>query len=74
MSADKNLKLIGLLFCLSYLKIKSDMYRYMGSFHSLNRIFEGVMYILVVVVGAFFLIKKAIQKNFYNPFVLLNQL
>jgi len=55
---------------LSYLKIKSDMYRYMGSFHSLNRIFEGVMYILVVVVGAFFLIKKAITPADYVAYLM----
>ena len=55
---------------LSYLRIKSDMYRYMGSFHSLNRIFEGVMYILVVVVGAFFLIKKAITPADYVAYLM----
>lgn len=55
---------------LSYLKIKSDMYRYMGSFHSLNRVFEGVMYILVVVAGAFFIIKKAITPADYVAYLM----
>ena len=31
-----------------YLDVKSRMYKYMGSFHAVNRIFEGIMYIIVV--------------------------
>lgn len=54
----------------SYLKIKSKMYRYMGSFNSLNRVFEGVMYIVVVVTGAFFLIKEKITPADYVAYLM----
>lgn len=54
----------------SYLGIKSKMYRYMGSFNALNRIFEGVMYIVVVTVGAFFLIKEKINAADYVAYLM----
>lgn len=54
----------------SYLKIKSAMYKYMGSFHSLNRVFEGVMYIVVVVAGAFFLINGKISPADYVAYLM----
>ncbi len=38
-----------------YLRIKSERYRIMGAFHSSTRLFDGLMYILVVVAGAFFM-------------------
>ena len=41
---------------LDYLRIKSERYRIMGAFHSSTRLFDGVMYILVVVMGALFMI------------------
>lgn len=40
---------------LDYLRIKSERYRIMGAFHSSTRLFDGVMYILVVVMGALFM-------------------
>lgn len=54
----------------SYLGIKSKMYRYMGSFNSLNRVFEGVMYIVVVIAGAFFLIKEKITPADYVAYLM----
>ena len=38
-----------------YLRIKSERYRIMGAFHSSTRLFDGLMYILVVVMGALFM-------------------
>ena len=38
-----------------YLRIKSERYRIMGAFHSSTRMFDGIMYIVVVVVGALFM-------------------
>ena len=55
---------------LKYLDIKKNMYKYMGSFHSLNRVFEGIMYIVVVVTGAFFLINKKISAADYVAYLM----
>lgn len=38
----------------AFLKVKSKAYYYMGGFNSCTRFFDGLMYILVVVVGALF--------------------
>ena len=38
-----------------YLRIKSERYRIMGAFHSSTRLFDGLMYIIVVIAGAFFM-------------------
>ncbi len=38
-----------------YLRIKTDRYRIMGAFHSTTRLFDGVMYIVVVIAGAVFM-------------------
>jgi ATP-binding cassette subfamily B protein len=35
-----------------YLKIKRNNYVQMGTFHTIVRIFDGTMYILVVAAGA----------------------
>ncbi len=53
-----------------YLDIKTHMYKYMGSFHSLNRVFEGIMYIVVVVAGAFFIIGKKITAADYVAYLM----
>ncbi|GAB1477159.1 ABC transporter ATP-binding protein [Bacillota bacterium] len=39
-----------------FLNIKKEAYRYMAGFHSTIRFFDGVMYIVVVVVGAIFMV------------------
>lgn len=44
-----------------FLKIKSKVYMYMGGFQSCTRFFDGLMYIVVVVVGALFIINKQIN-------------
>ena len=53
-----------------YLDVKSRMYKYMGSFHAVNRIFEGIMYIIVVVTGAFFLINGKINAADYVAYLM----
>ncbi len=53
-----------------FLKIKSVMYKYMGSYSSINRVFEGVMYIVVAVIGAFFLVDKKIQASDYVAYLM----
>ena len=41
---------------LRFLDIKKTMYHAMAGFHSVTRLFDGVMYIIVVIVGAIFMI------------------
>ncbi len=43
-----------------FLSIKKKMYRYMAGFHSTTRIFDGIMYITVVVAGSLFMINGKI--------------
>lgn len=43
-----------------FLKIKKEMYKYMAGFQSTTRLFDGIMYIAVVVVGALFMIRSSI--------------
>lgn len=38
-----------------FLNIKSKVYKYMGGFQSCTRLFDGIMYITVVVAGALFI-------------------
>lgn len=44
-----------------FYKIKSHVYKYMGQFHSTTRLFEGILYIVVVVAGALFMIYDKIS-------------
>ncbi len=44
-----------------FLDIKTKVYKYMGSFHSCIRLFDGIMYITVVVAGAIFIGKGKIN-------------
>ena len=44
----------------AFLAVKKRMYRAMAGFHSVTRMFDGIMYILVVCVGAIFMIKGRI--------------
>lgn len=46
---------------LRFLDIKKAMYSAMAGFHSVTRLFDGVMYIIVVVVGAIFVIYEKIS-------------
>ncbi len=53
-----------------FLKVKSKVYNYMGGFQSCTRLFDGVMYILVVAVGAFFLKGGQINAGDYVAYLL----
>lgn len=46
-----------------FLEIKKEMYRAMADFHSTIRIFDGIMYVVVVVVGAMFMISQKIDSG-----------
>ena len=43
-----------------YLEVKKVMYRSMAGFHSVTRLFDGLMYITVVLAGALFMIARRI--------------
>lgn len=45
----------------AFLGVKKRMYHNMAGFHSVTRMFDGIMYILVVCVGAIFMIKGRIS-------------
>ena len=44
-----------------YFRIKEERYRIMGSFHSATRLFDGIMYIVVVCAGAIFMMDHGIS-------------
>lgn len=46
---------------IGFLNVKKKVYRYMGEFQSSTRFFDGAMYIIVVVAGAFFIRANAIN-------------
>ena len=56
-----------------FLKIKKDMYHNMAGFHSVTRLFDGVMYILVVVLGAVFMIHGKISAPDFVAYLLYVQ-
>lgn len=41
-----------------FLRIKKLGYRYIASFHSTVRFFDGIMYVIVILVGGLFMIKE----------------
>ena len=41
---------------LQFFSIKKKSYRYMGSFHTATRVFDGIMYSSVVIVGSIFML------------------
>ncbi|MDO4865180.1 MAG: ABC transporter ATP-binding protein [Clostridia bacterium] len=45
----------------AFLDVKRRMYHNMAGFHSVTRMFDGIMYILVVCVGAIFMIQGRIS-------------
>ena len=54
----------------TFLKVKAKVYKIMGAFQSCTRLFDGVMYILVVAVGAFFLKSDSIAAGDYIAYLL----
>ena len=53
-----------------FVDIKRRSYIYMGGFATSTRVFDGLMYIMVVVVGAIFLIHGSIQAADYIAYLL----
>ena len=53
-----------------FLEIKSKVYHIMAGFQSSTRLFDGVMYIVVVVIGAIFMIKEHITAADYMAYLL----
>ena len=53
-----------------FVSIKRKQYASMGAFQTMTRVFDGLMYILVVVIGALFLINKQITVADYTAYLL----
>ncbi len=53
-----------------FLDIKRLQYKYMAGFQTSVRVFDGLMYILVVVVGALFMISGSITPGDYAAYLL----
>lgn len=53
-----------------YLRLKKERYYAMGAFTSTTRLFDGIMYIVVVIVGGIFLVKGKIQASDYVAYLL----
>ena len=54
----------------SFLSVKKKVYKYMGAFQSSTRFFDGALYIIVVVAGAFFLADNKITSADFIAFML----
>ena len=55
---------------LGFLNVKKKVYRYMGGFHSTTRLFDGIMYIIIVVAGALFLRADALTAADFVAYLL----
>lgn len=53
-----------------FLRLKKLGYLYMGGFGSSNRFFEGLMYLIVIVAGALFLLRGAITPGDFTAYLL----
>lgn len=53
-----------------FLKVKEGVYRVMGAFQSCTRLFDGLMYIIVVAAGAFFLRAGSIAAGDYVAYLM----
>ena len=54
----------------TFLRINRRAFLIMAGFHTTTRIFDGMMYVIVVVVGALFLMKGAITPGDYMAYLL----
>ena len=54
----------------SFFDVKAKAYKYMGAFSTTTRVFDGVMYIVVVMIGAVFMIKGYILPGDYVAYLL----
>lgn len=57
----------------AFLKIKKGMYHNMAGFHSVTRLFDGLMYVVVVMLGAAFLLKERISASEFVAYLLYVQ-
>ncbi len=53
-----------------YLRLKKERYHIMAGFHSTTRLFDGIMYIVVVLVGGIFLVNNKITAPDYVAYLL----
>ena len=53
-----------------FVRINTRKYLYMGGFNTSTRVFDGLMYIVVVVVGALFIIQGSITPADYMAYLL----
>lgn len=53
-----------------FFEAKARAYKYMGAFHTTTRVFDGVMYIVIVVIGALFMLKGKISPAEYTAYLL----
>ncbi|NLB89981.1 MAG: ABC transporter ATP-binding protein [Clostridiales bacterium] len=53
-----------------FLDIKRRMYHAMAGFHTTTRIFDGLMYITVIVVGALLMVNQSITPGEYTAYIL----
>ncbi len=53
-----------------FLSLKTERYRILGAFHSSTRLFDGIMYIVVVVAGALFLLRGDISTADYVAYLM----
>lgn len=53
-----------------FFDIKKRTYRYMATFHTSTRVFDGIMYIVVLAGGGLFLVKGLIDPGDYVAYVL----
>lgn len=53
-----------------FLAIKKRSFQYMASFHSITRLFDGLMYIAVVIAGSLFLINGKISVGEFTAYLL----
>lgn len=55
---------------MEFQKIKGEQYKYMAGFQTSVRVFDALMYILVVVIGALFMIERWITPGDYAAYLL----
>ncbi|WKY45118.1 ABC transporter ATP-binding protein [Eubacteriaceae bacterium ES2] len=53
-----------------FLEIKKKTYRYFAGFQTTTRLFDGLMYLLVVVFGGIFMVQKAINPGDYVAYLM----
>lgn len=53
-----------------FLDIKKISYKYMAAFHSTVRIFHGIMYITVVILGSLFMLHRQITPSDFTAYIL----